>query len=300
MAEFDELDELLSGSLKRAAQPGDSAGVADTIRARVAAGDTGTTAPSGYAPEFGSGFGWIPWVGVIVVLGLVGGTLGVTGAFGRPPAPQPVSNAVLTSLAGDTGVDGLNCPTGSPITELQPGQHVIALARTEDSADIEVRDPAALNQTVWVTAHALKSLGKDFSTLPLSGCGVLTSTAVPAPVVVTPVVPVTPVKPGPPKDTTPPSVGKPTVDNPPNYACYARVSVTASDNVGVTSVSITWTGSNSGSGHMTATGGHWEYMYAGSTSNTYSGPMTFAVVAHDAAGNSSPANSATYYMQCFG
>ena len=54
MAEFDALDELLSGSLKRAAQPGDSAGVADTIRARVAAGDVGTPAPSsGPAPGFG-------------------------------------------------------------------------------------------------------------------------------------------------------------------------------------------------------------------------------------------------------
>ena len=51
MADFDALDELLSGSLKRAAQPGDSAGVADTIRARVAAGDTGTPGPSsGSAP----------------------------------------------------------------------------------------------------------------------------------------------------------------------------------------------------------------------------------------------------------
>ena len=46
MAEFDGLDELLSGSLKRAAQPGDSAGVADTIRARVASGDAGTPAPT--------------------------------------------------------------------------------------------------------------------------------------------------------------------------------------------------------------------------------------------------------------
>jgi len=294
MAEFDALDELLSGSLKRAAQPGDSAGVADTIRARVAAGDVGTPAPSsGPAPGFGGGLaGWLPWVGAIVVLGLVGGTLGATGAFGRPDAPAPVSNNVLISLS-DSGVGASPCPAGAPITELQPGQHVVALARSADSADIEVRDPAALDQTVWVTAKALKSLGKDFSTLPVSGCGVLISTPVPAPVVVTPVTPPTPTKPGKPKDTTAPTIGKPTalVEN-----CKTTITVTAADNVGVTSVTISWSGpANNGSGSMTAVGGHWQYVATGfhDTLNN-----TFKVTAHDAAGNSSPTNSVVAQTQC--
>jgi hypothetical protein len=113
------------------------------------------------------------------------------------------------------------------------------------------------------------------------------------------------VKPGKPTkpgtgDTTKPTVGKPAIDNPPNAACYARVIVTASDNVGVKSVSISWTGANTGSGQMTATGGHWQYIYQGNTGNTNSGYTTFAVVAHDAAGNASAANSATYDIQCFG
>ena len=292
MAEFDALDELLSGSLKRAAQPGDSAGVADSIRARVAAGDAGTPAPGPTAPGFG-GFGplaWMPWVGAIVVLGLVGGTLGATGAFGRPDAPAPVSNSVLIALS-PSGVDAGVCPSGAPITELQPGQHVVALARTQDSADIEVRDPAALDQTIWVTAGALKSLGKDFSTLPVSGCGVLTSTPVPAPVV--PVTPVTPTRPAPHKDTTPPTIGKPTADF---QNCHTTISVTAADNVGVTSVTITWSGpSNNGSSSMTRVGGHWEYTTSGfhDTLNN-----TFTVTAHDAAGNSSPSNSVVAQTAC--
>jgi hypothetical protein len=294
MADFDALDELLSGSLKRAAQPGDSAGVADTIRARVAAGDVGTPAPSsGAAPGFGgSALSWIPWVGAIVVLGLVGGTLGATGAFGRPDAPAPVSNNVLTSLS-DSGVGASPCPTGTPITELQPGQHVMALARTQDSADIEVRDPAALDQTVWVTAKALKSLGKDFSTLPVSGCGVLTATPVPAPVVVTPVTPVTPTKPTKPKDTTAPSEGKPTaiVEN-----CRTTITVSASDNVGVTSVSLSWSGTNTGSGSMSSIGGgQWQKVFL---TGMHDGNTTFVAVAHDAAGNASSANSVTAFLQC--
>jgi len=293
MADFDALDELLSGSLKRAAQPGDSAGVADTIRARVAAGDVGTPAPGSTASGFGGGaLSWIPWVGAIVVLGLVGGTLGATGAFGRPDAPAPVSDTVLIALT-PSGVDAGVCPSGAPITELQPGQHVVALARTEDSGDIEVRDPAALDQTVWVTAKALKSLGKDFSTLPVSGCGVLTSTPIPAPVVVTPVTPVTPTKPGKTKDTTPPTIGKPTADV---QNCHTTISVTAADNIGVTSVTITWSGpSNNGSGSMSPVGGHWEYTTSGfhDTLNN-----TFKVTAHDAAGNSSPTNSVVAQTTC--
>ena len=39
-----DIDELLKGSFDRLAEPADSAGVADLIRARVAAGDAGTTA----------------------------------------------------------------------------------------------------------------------------------------------------------------------------------------------------------------------------------------------------------------
>jgi hypothetical protein len=51
---------------------------------------------------------------------------------------------------------------------------------------------------------------------------------------------------------------------------------------------------------MTAVGGHWEFTSQGDIGNTNSGNMTFVAVAHDAAGNASPANSATYYMVCIG
>ena len=287
MADFDALDELLSGSLKRAAQPGDSAGVADTIRARVAAGDVGTPAPGSTAPGFGGGaLSWIPWVGAIVVLGLVGGTLGATGAFGRPDAPAPVSDKVLIALT-PSGVDAGVCPSGAPITELQPGQHVIALARTEDSADIEVRDPAALDQTVWVTAKALKSLGKDFSTLPVSGCGVLTATPVPAPVVVTPVTPVTPTKPGKPgPDKVPPVIGAISVDT--TDACNPVVTAQITDNVGVSSATVKATSGSPYFVNQTVAMNHpggatWKGTV--NVPSNFSGILNLVFTAHDAAGN---------------
>jgi len=296
MAEFDALDELLSGSLKRAAQPGDSTGVADTIRARVAAGDVGTPAPSGSAPGFGSGVaGWLPWVGAIVALGLVGGVLGVTGVFGHPTTV--VLQSALSAPA--SGVSAASCPGANGTVPLSGGEHVYAVLRTADSGYIGLRDPSNVSTTVWVPSSAL--VQTDFSSLPIGGCG--TPSIVPVPVVVAPpvVAPPKPGKPGASKDTTAPTAGKPTVDNSANLNCHARVTVTASDNVGVTSVSISWSGTNHGSGNMSATGGHWEYVLQGDMSNTFSGATTFVVVAHDAAGNASaPSSSAPFYITCLG
>ncbi len=54
MADFDDIDALLSSSLKSAAEPANSAGVADAIRSRVAAGDAGTSV----AGTHRTGMGW--------------------------------------------------------------------------------------------------------------------------------------------------------------------------------------------------------------------------------------------------
>lgn len=95
-----ELDVMLSETLKRAATPGDPTGVADAIRARVAAGDTGTPAST-------SGFGARPRWGFWLVLGVVlmvvsGGAI----AFGTP---------VLAPLIGFTA----SAPT-TPSATVEP------------------------------------------------------------------------------------------------------------------------------------------------------------------------------------
>jgi hypothetical protein len=104
-----ELDELVGVALKRVAVPGDSAGVADAIRSRLAAGDPGTPAAP---PIFGARRWWMLWLGlglvVAVLLGL-GGTL----AFGRPspPVAAPVPTAVVTPSATPTRTA---TPTATP------------------------------------------------------------------------------------------------------------------------------------------------------------------------------------------
>jgi len=286
MAEFDALDELLSGSLKRAAQPGDSAGVADTIRARVAAGDVGTPAPSGSAPGFGGSLGWIPWVGAIVALGLVGGVLGVTGVVGHPIDSVTVSTS---SILMPPTVQASSCPDGPVVASVERGSRVVALARSANGAQVQVRNPSDVSQLVWIPVGELVS---DSGQNPVAGLPVgpscPTVTVAQAPVVVTPVTPTKPTKP---KDTTKPTIGKPTATF---GNCHTTISVTASDNVGVTSVSISWTGTNTGSGSMSPVGGHWEYV----TNGFHDGNNTFSVTAHDAAGNASPTGSVTTMLQC--
>ncbi len=303
MAEFDELDELLSGSLKRAAQSGDSAGVADTIRARVAAGDVGTPAPStGSAPGFGGGLAsWLPWVGLVVALGLVGGTLGVTGVFGHPV--EKVTVAVDSILMPPT-VNATSCPDGPVVASVERGSRVVALARNADGTQVQVRNPQNVTQLVWVPISQVDADSGQavVSTLPV-GAACPTLFVAQAPVVV-PVTPVTPRKPGQPgqpgaaADTTKPSVGKPTFG--PVTNCLIAITTIASDNVGVASVSISWTGGNVGGPfQMTRSGSSWTYTFA---SNSMVGsPTTFAVTASDAAGNTSPTNTATDNdVQCFG
>src|SRR5690606_39305511 len=85
---------------ERAAAPGDPSGVADAVRARVAAGDLGAPASASVAPGWAgaSGAAWLPWAGVVVVAGLVGGGLGVAGVFG--PEPEQVAVVGATSVRG--------------------------------------------------------------------------------------------------------------------------------------------------------------------------------------------------------
>lgn len=281
MADFDALDELLSGSLKRAAQPGDSAGVADTIRARVAAGDTGTPAPSsGSAPGFGGGLGWIPWVGAIVVLGLVGGTLGATGVFGHPV--QKVTSAVDSILMPPT-VQGTSCPDGPVIGSVERGSRVIALARNADGSEVQIRNPRDVGQLLWVpTSQVDADAGeKAVADLPVGNACPTVSVAQ-APVVV-PVTPVTPTKP---KDTTPPVIGAITIANP--MTCSPTVTAQISDNVGVTAATVTWdhpdVGSSKSAAMAHAGGTAWTKTLAIQTN--YTAIVNITITARDAVGNS--------------
>ena len=292
MAELDELDELLSGSLKRAAQPGDSAGVADAIRARVAAGDAGTPAPSGTAPGWGGSLGWIPWVGAIVVAGLLGGALGVTGAVGHPI--EKVTVAESTVLTART-VDATSCPGGPVVASVARGSRVVALARSADSAAVQVRNPIDVRQQVWIPAAVLVSDSGEsaVASLPVGdGCPSISVAQAP----VSPIVPMTPVAPTKPKapapapvpDTTKPVFGAITFAN--TDTCNPVVTAQISDNVAVTSATIKWDHPANSTGSMALSGGSaWKATLTLPTG--YGAIVNVSIAARDAAGNTTIASS---------
>jgi hypothetical protein len=186
-----EIDVLLSASLKRSAQPGDAAGVADAIRSRVDAGDTG-------APAASSGFGggvlrWLPWVGLIVVAGIAGGAAGAAGVF----APEPVAVALPNPPAHVSMAPTYSCPGGEVVGSVVAGSRVLAIQRSADDAFLAVRDPWNHTSTVWVSrSDVAVDPGQDSASIPVGACPVITLSApvvVPPPVVVGPTDTVAPV-----------------------------------------------------------------------------------------------------------
>jgi hypothetical protein len=259
--------------------------------------------------------GWLPWVGGIVVVGVLGGVLGIAGVFGHPTT----NRIVLTSdISAARTASAYNCPGGALVTKLQAHDKVLAVQRSTDSAYLGVRDPLNLGRVVWVRAQdvSVNAHQAAIATLPIGYCPEVQGILMPptnqgdgsgaAPT--TPTTPTKPTKPVPPlaPDTTAPTIGTPTAGTPvvcihggnPPYA--DTLSVTASDNVGVTSVAITWTGATTGNKTMTHSGSGWTFVYDVGTS-TAAGTITFQLQARDAAGNlSSPTKVSITQAGCVG
>ncbi|CAN5283293.1 hypothetical protein BH11ACT3_BH11ACT3_18600 [soil metagenome] len=320
MADFDELDALLSKSLKGAAEPAPSAGVADAIRSRVASGDAGASVAGSTAPGWGgSGFGvasWLPCVGLIVVAGVVGGVIGASGVFGATAPAQPDGNIPAYVLTTDTATAYL-CPGGPVSGSLPANTRVLAVARDADSTWLGVRDPNQLSTVLWFPTDDIvaDAGGIDPATLPVVACQVPTfevvqpePTATPEPTTTAP--PTQPSNPPQtPADTTKPTVKPGNWSQPgvygtgsaPYCAEYADIVVSVADNVGVTSVTATQSHAGSSIAQVGASGGNYTFRF---TAGVYSYPspdlpVTVTFTAKDAAGNSTSASkSITIYNTC--
>jgi len=259
----------------------------------VAAGDVGTPAPSsGAAPGFGGGpAGWLPWVGAIVVLGLVGGVLGVTGVVGHPVDSVTVSTS---SILMPPTVQASSCPDGPVVASVERGARVVALARSADGAEVQVRNPSDVSQLVWIPVGELVS---DSGQTPVAGLPVgpscPTVTVAQAPVVVTPVTPGTPTKkPGPTADTTPPVIGAITVDT--SDACKPIVTAQITDNVGVSSATLKGTSGPPYNVNQTVAmthpgGANWKGTLL--MPSNFSGIVNLLITARDTAGNTTVVSS---------
>jgi hypothetical protein len=302
------LDELLSSSIKSAAEPAASAGVADAIRSRVAAGDAGTTVAGSTAPGWGGGASGILTivapVALIVVAGAVGGVLGVTGVIGAPAASGGELPGYLTTSSTATGYV---CPGGPVSGTIPVGTRVLAVARDDKGDYLGVRNPHDLSDVMFFATGdlVLDAGGVDPTTLPVVDCPVPTVEIVPFPVVEAPpeAPPVAPPGGGttpPPADTVAPKVDKTTVNPTFVQTCDgmgAVVKTNATDNIAVAGVTVTWSGATSGSAQMSPTGGSgWQYTLVPPTAT--SGGITVVVTARDAAGNTASQQTAFNTSSC--
>ena len=257
------------------------------------------------------------WVTVSAALAAVavgsGAALAASGVFVAEPTPATIVFA--------TTVDGLDCPGGTPVVAFGQDSRVLAIARSEDGAFLGVRNPLDLRTTVWIPAEAADAdAGQPaLDTLEVSGCDVpiVTTTAdaaLPPPVEVPVSVPV-PGQPAPPAAPTPPA---PPANTPPSLGqvsasstqlgCTAgyqgrtettTISVQASDNAGVTGVTATLSGADTGSRALTGSGNTWSLVYNPADSPGIDGNVTFTLVATD---GSLTSNSAAVVVNvtCFG
>jgi len=298
-----EIDTLLSDSLKRLAQPGDAAGVADAIRSRVDAGDAGTPAQtSGFGG--GSPLSWLPWVGLVVLAGLVGGSLAPLGVFGA--VVTEVVTAETAALRDDA--TAYLCIEGAEAALLPAGQRVLAIGRSDDSTWLGVRDPLNSFATLWLPAGAVViDEGEDAAALPTGGTCPTIETTLAVPVAPVP-IPAPAPSPGPgPGDTVAPSIVQWGATLPrPEGVCRDFVGESAtlyaltSDDVSVTNVAISWTGVATGASSMNGTGDSWTFPYDPPPATPF-GDLVFTMIAIDAAGNqSAPRTAKVVVVDCPG
>jgi hypothetical protein len=294
VAESIGIDDAIRSAFTNAARPADSHGVADAIRSRMSAGDTGTPAGGPTAPGFGGGwFSWLPWVGVVLVTGLAGGAVGLTGVFGHPTDEIEVVGHT-TVLNG--GANLSSCPGGPVVGSIGSGTRVLVVER-HDSGSIGIRNPADFSSVVWLAPSdvTVDTDQPSLASLPFgASCPVVT--------VATPTPTPTPTPPPVAKDVTAPVLGTPQATEAIIYnADETTISVTASDNVGVTGVKITWSGAQSGSANMTRSGGVWKFTYSTNATGPHDyGFITFSLRATDAAGNHSQTKTVKIDHQYFG
>ena|GEM_PF-5173245 len=248
-------------------------------------------------------------VGVIAA-GAIGATLALTGVIHRPTVDAPFTEAVVDSTAANAS----SCAGGPVVATLDAGQRVLVIERSVDAEWVGVRNPSRPGETLWLAQSVvtLDDAQPPTETLPTGGeCPTITTEvgfASGAPAAEAPAA--TPESPGttpnrpPAGDTSAPQLSAPNAQ-PALIACSggypyptaSLISVAAQDNLAVTRVDISWSGSYSGSSTMSNGGSTWTFTFD-ATGPGDRGDVTFSMVASDAAGNRSAASTVSVFVDC--
>ena len=246
------------------------------------------TASSGFMP-------WVPWIAGVVVAGLVGGGIGLSGLVGHDTQNVVEFGAIGVSKT----TPAYSCPGGVAVATLNRGERVLALSRNDDASWVSVRDPRAIGTTVWVPVGLVVVDDGEgaVSDLPL-GDPCPTVSLPPGLVEEAPPAPAPGPGPAPapvPTDTTAPVISAGTFSPNPVYGTQANqggcptsttVSITATDDVGIASVTGTTTAGPAGAQitQISHSGSTYVFKYQ----IDYEGGSTGAIIgftATDAAGN---------------
>ena len=229
----------------------------------------------------------------VVAAGVIGASLALSGVLSRPEA---IDYVAFAQTSDEREAEAHSCVDGPIVVALPAGQRVLVVAQSEDAAWVGVRNPASVSETLWLPQSAVTLDTSDAldDSLPVGGgCPTVTITRdVAAPTVEAP-TPSTP-------DTSAPTLGAATA-TPDPIGCVppdpiATISVTASDNTGVASVAISWSGADSGQATMTRSGSSWTYSF--DPPDTTFGSVDFRLIARDAAGNVSAESAVSVFVDC--
>ena len=262
---------------------------------------------------------WVPWIAGIVIAGLIGGGIGLSGLAGHETQNVVEFGAIGVSKT----TPAYSCPGGAPITTLNRGERVLALARNDEASWVSVRDPRSLGTTVWVPvglvvvdagegAVADLPLGDPCPTVSLPPGDAPAPPPAPAPGPGPGPAPAP--DPAPVADTAAPVISAGTFSPNPVYGTQANqgacptsttVTITATDNVGVASVTGATTAGPAGAqiSQFSHSGSTWVFKYQ----IDYEGAATGAIIgfsAKDAAGNQAIAYAGLqvrpgHYTNCY-
>jgi hypothetical protein len=179
-----EIDDVLREALSRIAPDADSTGVADAIRARVAAGDTGTPASSsGFRVGFRS---WLPFLGLLIIVAVLGFGLGISGVFGHPSvvgstaaSTHSVAGAMPTVTAKATPTPTATptaAPTAPPVAPPAPPRPAPPKAKDTTPPVLAVGKPSA--DTIWGIGSSCTPTSTTIATTASDAGGVANTSAV--------------------------------------------------------------------------------------------------------------------------
>ena len=281
-----------------------------------------------------------------LLVGLVIAAVGLTAGI----VTRSLTNSTDTAAVAAVSASARDCPDGSVLATYAPGSRIYAIGRTESSDWVQVRALSSPDHNVWVRATHIE-FDANIADLPVTDCATfdgvvaigdtpadssttttlgVTTTTVDASTTTTTTNPTTPTTTAPPTtttlpDTTPPQISQPSakpaeiweedglgISCPEGTNRQSTISAVATDNLGVTSVTASWTDplgnfniamSRAGSTYTTTfgpyTAGDWDPLSV----DPYDHSVTITITASDAAGNdSSTTVSVTVWEigDCFG